>query len=54
MKEVLRLFTPPEWDQWGWPARIFSIVAFWAIMVPVIIFARWFGPWLIETLFPGW
>lgn len=49
MKDLLRLFTPPEWSEWRWLARIAYLAIFWGLMIPVIIFAHWFS----ETLFPG-
>jgi hypothetical protein len=49
MRELLRLFTPPEWSEWHWLARIVYFVVFIGIMVPVWLFARW----LSEALFPG-
>jgi hypothetical protein len=49
MKELLRLFTPPEWFEWHWLARIVYFVVFIGIMTPVWFFARW----LSEALFPG-
>lgn len=43
MKDVLRLFTPPEWAGWNWAGKLGYLVIFWAIMLPVIWFARWFS-----------
>jgi hypothetical protein len=40
MKDLLRLFTPPEWSAWNLAGKVAYLAVFWAIMLPVIWFAR--------------
>jgi hypothetical protein len=41
MRDLLRLFTPPEWSAWNLAGRVGYLVVFAGIMFPVILFARW-------------
>jgi hypothetical protein len=41
MREVLRLFTPPEWSSWRLVAKLVYVAVFVGLMVPVTMFARW-------------
>lgn len=41
MKDVLKLFTPPEWADWHVLAKLAYLVIFAGIMVPVVFFAKW-------------
>lgn len=43
MRDLLRLFTPPEWGSWNWAGRLAFVVVFAGIMIPVIAFANWLG-----------
>lgn len=58
MKDLLRLFTPPEWFDWNLWGRLAYLVVFVGLMIPVYwaanIFADWFSTWatpLVMSLF---
>lgn len=47
MKDLLRLFTPPEWGEWRLLAKLAYVVVFAGIMIPVYMFAQWLSLALI-------
>jgi hypothetical protein len=47
--DLRRLFIPPEWPAWHWIARAAYLVVFAGLMIPVVMFARWFS----SLLFAG-
>lgn len=49
MRDLLRLFTPPEWFDWNAFGRLAYVVVFVGLMAPVVVFAKW----LSSLLFPG-
>lgn len=49
MKDLLRLFTPPEWAVWNIFGKIAYLAVFWAIMLPVI----WLARFVTDLLFPS-
>jgi len=49
MKDLLRLFTPPEWADWNLFGKAAYFVIFVGIMYPVVLFADW----LSSALFPN-
>lgn len=51
MRDVLRLFTPPEWPQWHWLARLAFAVVYIGLMVPIIWGARLLGEFVVRLLF---
>ena len=50
MKDLLRLFTPPEWFDWNLWGRLAYFVVFVGLMIPVYwvanLFAEWASAWL--------
>lgn len=53
MRELIRLFTPPEWPVWNWAGRIAYVVVFVGIMAPVYWVAGKFGAW-VEAVLRSW
>lgn len=55
MKNLIALFTPPEWPVWNWAGRIAYVVVFVGIMAPVYWVADkvsvWFGDLLRSWLY---
>lgn len=43
MRDLLRLFTPPEWSAWNLWGRLTYLIVFIGLMTPVIWFANWIG-----------
>lgn len=48
MRDLLRLFTPPEWFDWNIFGKIAYVVVFVGLMIPVTMFAEW----LARVIFP--
>lgn len=48
MRDLLQLFTPPEWFDWNLAGKLAYVVVYAAVMIPVVIFARWFSALLFR------
>lgn len=50
MRDVQRLFTPPEWDGWHVLARLVYVAVFVGIMLPVWWIAGKVGQLVVDLL----
>lgn len=53
MRDLLRLFTPPEWAAWNVFGRLAYAAVFIGLMVPVVWVARKLGDLAVYLLFGG-
>lgn len=51
MRDLLRLFTPPEWPEWRPLARLAFAAVYLGIMIPVIWLAQKLGDWVVKLVF---